>query len=75
MIGAGAERPDAMIRWVAVIFLGLMIFSVLLPWLEKLGVGRLPGDVRFKLFGLPMCLPFGSTLLWSALAFLIAELV
>jgi hypothetical protein len=63
-----------MIRWVVVIFLGLMIFYVLLPGLGRIGVGRLPGDVRFKLFGQIMCLPFGSTVLWSALAFLIAEL-
>jgi hypothetical protein len=64
-----------MIRWVAVIFIGLLVFSVLLPALRKLGVGRLPGDVAFKLFGLHMVLPFGSTVLWSALAFSIAELV
>jgi hypothetical protein len=64
-----------MIRWVAVIFLGLLIFSALFPGLIKLGVGRVPGDVRFKLFGLPLCLPFGSTVVWSATAFLIAEIV
>ncbi len=64
-----------MIRWVAVIFLGLFVFSALFPGLSKLGVGRLPGDVRFKLFGLPLCMPFGSTLVWSAAAFLIAEIV
>ena len=64
-----------MIRWVLVIFIGLFVFSVLLPGLAKLGVGRLPGDVRFTLFGQTLCLPFGSTVLWSALAFLIAELV
>lgn len=63
-----------MIRWVLVIFIGLFVFSALLPWLSKLGVGRLPGDVRFKLFGLIFCLPFGSTLLWSSVAFLLAEL-
>jgi hypothetical protein len=64
-----------MIRWVVVIFLGLIIFSALLPGLARLGVGRLPGDVRFKLFDRIICLPFGSTVLWSALAFAIAELV
>lgn len=63
-----------MIRWVAVIFLGLLVFSALLPWLDKLGVGRVPGDVRFKLSGMNMCLPFGSTLLWAAIAFLIAQI-
>ncbi len=65
-----------MIRWVAVIFLGLTVFHALLPWmLEKLGVGRLIGDVRFRLFGRMFVLPFGSTVLWSALAFLCAEAV
>lgn len=64
-----------MIRWVAVIFIGLFVFYPLLPWLNRLGVGRLPGDIRFKLAGQIFCLPFGSTLVWSALIFLIAELV
>lgn len=64
-----------MIRWVAVIFVGLFVFSLLFPGLSRFGVGRLPGDVRFKLFGLILCLPFGSTVLWSAVAFLIAEIV
>lgn len=64
-----------MIRWVAAIFLGLAVFYPLLPELGRLGVGRLPGDIRFRLRGVILCLPFGSTVLWSALAFLIAELV
>lgn len=64
-----------MIRWVAVIFLGLAVFYPLLPFMARLGVGRLPGDVLFKLRGVILCLPFGSTLLWTVLAFLIAKLV
>jgi len=64
-----------MIRWVAVIFFGLIVFYPLLPWLEKFGVGRLPGDVRFKFRNVVFCLPFGSTVLWSVLALVIAELV
>jgi hypothetical protein len=62
-----------MIRWVIAIFIGLIVFSALLPWLQKLGVGRLPGDVRFKLFGLSFCLPFASTILVSLVVFLIAR--
>jgi hypothetical protein len=64
-----------MIRWVAVIFVGLFVFYALFPGLAKLGVGRLPGDMRFMLAGRTLCLPFGSTLLWSAVAFALAELV
>jgi hypothetical protein len=63
-----------MIRWVAVIFVALLVFPLLLPWLNRLGIGRLPGDVRFRVFGLDSSLPFGSTLVVSALAILLAEL-
>ena len=40
-----------MFRWLLTIFLALVVFSAMLPWLEKLGVGRLPGDLRFRIFG------------------------
>ncbi len=62
-----------MIRWVVVIFLAVIVFSSLLPWLEKLGIGRLPGDLRFKLFGRLFSLPFASTILISAVVFLLAR--
>lgn len=64
-----------MIRWVVAIFLALLVFYPLLPFLGKLRVGRLPGDVLFRLRGVVFCLPFGSTVVWSFIAFLIAELV
>jgi hypothetical protein len=64
-----------MIRWVLVIFFAVIIFSALLPWLEKLGVGKLPGDVRFKLFGRIFLLPFASTILISLIAFLLARIL
>ncbi|HEX8884490.1 MAG TPA: DUF2905 domain-containing protein [Noviherbaspirillum sp.] len=62
-----------MIRWVLTIFIGLIVFSALLPWLEKLGVGRLPGDVSFSLFGRRIFLPFASTILLSTVIFLVAR--
>ncbi|WP_034296342.1 DUF2905 domain-containing protein [Herbaspirillum sp. RV1423] len=62
-----------MIRWVVVIFIAVIVFSSILPWLEKLGIGRLPGDVRFKLFGRVFSLPFASTILISAVIFLLAR--
>jgi hypothetical protein len=64
-----------MIRWVVVIFLALAVFPFLIPILQKLGFWRIPGDVRFKLFGQIFCLPFGSTVLLSALVFLVAKLL
>lgn len=65
-----------MIRWVFVIFIGLFVFYALLPdLLGKLGVGRLPGDIRFRISRQTLCLPFASTALWSLVAFGIAEIV
>ncbi|HYC42047.1 MAG TPA: DUF2905 domain-containing protein [Noviherbaspirillum sp.] len=64
-----------MIRWVLTIFLALIVFSAAMPWLEKLGIGRLPGDVRFKIFGRQVFLPFASTLLLSMIAIGIGKLL
>jgi hypothetical protein len=64
-----------MIRWVVVIFIALIVFPALLPGLRKLRIWSLPGDVRFRLFGMELCLPFGSTVLVSAIVFLIAQVL
>jgi hypothetical protein len=64
-----------MIRWLVIIFLVLMVFSSLLPWLERLGIGRLPGDVRFSFFGKKIFLPFASTILISLFVALISRFI
>jgi hypothetical protein len=64
-----------MFRWLFIIFLVLIVFSSALPWLEKLGIGRLPGDVRFRLFGREIFLPFASTVLISVVVFLIGRFI
>jgi hypothetical protein len=64
-----------MFRWLFIIFLVLIVFSSALPWLEKLGIGRLPGDVRFRLFGREFFLPFASTVLISVVVFLIGRFI
>ncbi len=62
-----------MIRWMIVIFLALLLISWFSPALQRLGFGRLPGDLRFRLFGRDMFLPFTSTILLSLLAAAIAK--
>ena len=49
-----------MFRWLIVVLLALIIFSGLQPWLQKLGFGRLPGDLRFRLFGREWFIPITS---------------
>ena len=57
-----------MIRWFLVTLLALVIFSGLQPWLQKLGFGQLPGDLRFRLFGRDWQIPIASTLILSMVA-------
>ncbi len=64
-----------MFRWLLTIFLALVLLSSLLPWLERLGIGKMPGDLRFRIFGLKIFLPFASTVLLSLLVFAVARLL
>ena len=64
-----------MIRWMIVIFLILVVLSGLTPWLNKLGFGKLPGDLRFRLFGRDWYLPLATTVLLSLIATLLARLL
>lgn len=63
-----------MIRWLFVIFLALFVFTILIPDLRKLGIGRVPGDWRVKVFGRTLLLPFGSTLIIFTIVLVVAEL-
>ncbi len=62
-----------MLRWLIVTLLALILFSGLQPWLQKLGFGKLPGDLNFLLFGRPWSLPITSTLILSMIAAGIAK--
>jgi hypothetical protein len=63
-----------MIRWLLVIFLALLIFGGLHRWLEKIGLGRLPGDFRFTLFGKEFFIPLASSVLLSFFALMLGKL-
>jgi hypothetical protein len=62
-----------MLRWLIVTFLALLLISWVRPWLEKMGLGKLPGDFHFKLFGREWFIPLTSTLLLSFVISLIAR--
>jgi hypothetical protein len=64
-----------MIRWLIVIFLALLLINGLHAWLEKVGLGRLPGDFRFRLFGREFFLPVASTVVLSLIAAAVARFV
>ncbi|MEQ6434673.1 DUF2905 domain-containing protein [Comamonas sp. w2-DMI] len=64
-----------MIRWLLIIFLALLLINGLHAWLERIGLGRLPGDLRFRLFGREFFLPVASTVVLSLIAALVARFV
>lgn len=64
-----------MIRWMIVIFLALMFISWLTPLLQKLGLGRLPGDFRFWAFGREWFIPLATTVVLSFMASLIGHFI
>ena len=64
-----------MFRWLIVVFLALMLINWFTPFFKKLGFGRLPGDLRFTLFGREFFLPFTTTIVLSLVAGGIARFV
>jgi hypothetical protein len=60
-------------KWLLTIFLALLVLTSLQPWLQRLGIGRLPGDLRFMRKGREVVLPFTSTVLLSLLLMAIAR--
>ena len=64
-----------MLRWLIVVFLALLLINWLSPLLGKIGFDKLPGDLRFKLFGRVWFIPLMSTILLSTVASLIAKLI
>ena len=58
-----------------VIFLALLLISWFSPLLTRLGFGRLPGDLRFRLLGREWFLPFTTTILLSLVASLISKAI
>jgi TRAP-type uncharacterized transport system fused permease subunit len=55
-------------RWLIVFLLAFLLFNGLRGWLERIGLGRLPGDFTLRLWGRDFYLPFTSSVLLSAIA-------
>ena len=64
-----------MFRWLIVVFLALLLINSVTPWLQKLGFGRLPGDLRFRLFGRDWFLPLTTTILLSLVAGVVSQMI
>jgi hypothetical protein len=63
-----------MIKWLVTVFIALFVFSALRPIMNRIGIGRLPGDFRVTVKGRRYEIPLASTVLLSLIAFLIGRL-
>lgn len=64
-----------MLKWLLVLVVGVVVITLLTPWLARYGLGRLPGDITVRWRGRTLYLPITTTLLLSALLTLVARLV
>ena len=64
-----------MLKWLLVLLVGVVVITLLTPWLSRYGLGRLPGDITVRWRGRPVYLPITTTLLLSALLTLVARVI
>jgi hypothetical protein len=64
-----------MLKWIVTLLVALVVLTALSPWLGRLGLGRLPGDVSVRVKGRDYALPFTTTVLLSLALMLLAQLV
>jgi hypothetical protein len=64
-----------MARWLIILGVLLVVAGLLWPWLGKLGLGRLPGDIVIEREGFRLYLPITTSILVSIVLSLILWLL
>ncbi len=60
-------------RWLLIFTLSFIVFNGLQRWLEKIGLGHVPGDFSVRLGGRRWHFPFGSSLLLTLIGLALAR--
>jgi Protein of unknown function (DUF2905) len=68
-------REVALARWLIVLGVVLVLAGLLWPWLTRLGLGRLPGDIVIERENLRFYLPITTSILISIVLSLILWLI
>ncbi|HEY6135266.1 MAG TPA: DUF2905 domain-containing protein [Rubrivivax sp.] len=55
-------------RWLLVFVLAFLLFNGLKVWLQRIGLGRLPGDFTLRWRGREFFVPLASSVVLSLLA-------
>lgn len=64
-----------MLKWLLLLVVGVIVLSALTPWMQRRGLGRLPGDITVRWRGKLLYIPITSTILLSLLLTLIARVL
>jgi len=64
-----------MIKWLLTTIVALVVLSVLTPSLGRLGLGRLPGDLRLRVRGREVYIPITTTIVLSLLLSVLVRLL
>jgi hypothetical protein len=62
-------------RWLVILGVVLVVLGLLWPWLTKLGLGRLPGDIVIERENFRLYIPITTSLLISVVLSLILWLL
>jgi hypothetical protein len=58
-------------RWLLVFLIAFVLFNGLRAWLQRIGLGRLPGDFSLRWRGREFYVPLASSVVLSVLAMLV----
>jgi hypothetical protein len=61
--------------WLVILGATLVVLGLAWPWIEKLGLGRLPGDIRIEREGFGFYFPLTTSLIVSAVVSLVIWLL
>jgi len=59
------------LKWLLTLVMALLILGFATPWLRRVGLGRMPGDINIERNGRQYSFPIGSAVMLSLLASLI----
>ena len=62
-----------MLKWIVLVALAVIVLGLFSPQLSRLGLWKLPGDLRFKRNGREYYLPIASTIVLSVLLTVVAR--
>ena len=63
-----------MLKWVIVLIIATIVLGLFAPMLAKMGLWRLPGDLRFTYKGREIYLPITSTILIAVVLTLVLRI-